>query len=137
MLPQNPPQGVVDFHWSWDPKTAPYGRFHHFNPYIAFLFTAGLEVCQHYRTYARYAGDEAFLMDRAYPIIHDVCHFVTSLMQKEEDGRFHLDPANAPETWWPGMLAGSIVIVTAVGTAMTTAVSRTVCRSLPFWTPPA
>jgi hypothetical protein len=38
-----------------------YGRFDSYNPYIGFLFTAGLEVCQHYLLYYRYSGDEEFL----------------------------------------------------------------------------
>lgn len=33
-------------------------------------------------------------------MIRDVNLFVTSLLCKEDYGRYHLDPANAQETWW-------------------------------------
>ena len=84
----------------WDPETAPYGKFEQYNGYVGFLFTAGLEVCQHYLVYYRYSGDERFLREEAYPTIRDVCRFTSGLLRKEADGRWHLDPANALETWW-------------------------------------
>jgi len=84
----------------WNPKAAVYGKFDRYNGYVGFLFTAGLEICQHYLVYYRYSGDECFLRDDAYPIIRDVCRFVSGLLRKEADGRWHLDPANALETWW-------------------------------------
>jgi hypothetical protein len=67
---------------------------------VGFLFTSGLELCHHYLTYCRYSGDEHFLHEEAYPMLRDVCRFVSGLMRKETDGRWHLDPANALETWW-------------------------------------
>lgn len=88
------------FFLPWDPSVERYGRFNRFNGYVTFLFTAGLEVCHHYLLYYRYSGDEAFLRDEAYPILRDVCRFVSSLLVREEDGLFHLEPANALETWW-------------------------------------
>jgi alpha-L-fucosidase 2 len=84
----------------WDPDTAPYGKFEQYNGYVGFLFTAGLEVCQHYLVYYRYSGDERFLREEAYPTIRDVCRFTSGLLRKEADGLWHLDPANALETWW-------------------------------------
>ncbi|MAE60866.1 MAG: hypothetical protein CMJ49_05845 [Planctomycetaceae bacterium] len=97
------PQPSETFRWHikpWDPATAPYGKFHHYNVFIGFLFTAGLEVCHHYLTYARYAGDQPFLRERAYPMVRDVSAFVISLLRIGDDGRYHLDPANALEMWW-------------------------------------
>ena len=82
------------------PDRIPYGRFDSFNPYVGFLFTAGLEICEHYLTYYRYSGDETFLREDAYPILRGVCKFLTGLLRRESDGRYHLDPANALETWW-------------------------------------
>ena len=84
----------------WDPDTAPYGKFERYNGYVGFLFTAGLEVCQHYLVYYRYSGDELFLREDAYPMIRDVCRFTSGLLRKEADGLWHLEPANALETWW-------------------------------------
>ncbi len=84
----------------WDPDNAPYGRFKWYNPYVGFLFTSGLEICKHYFTYYYYSGDEKFLHDQAYPIVKGVCEFISNLLRKEDDGLYHLDPANALETWW-------------------------------------
>ncbi|MFV2069404.1 MAG: DUF5703 domain-containing protein [Pirellulales bacterium] len=84
----------------WDPETARYGKFELYNPYVGFLLTAGLEICQHYLTYNRYSGDEDFLRNEAYPVIRGVCEFLAGLLKKEADGKYHLDPANALETWW-------------------------------------
>ena len=84
----------------WDPKTAPYGNFETFNPYVTFLFTAGLEICEHYLAYYRYSGDEVFLRQHAYPVLRGVCEFLCGLLRRGGDGRYHLDPANALETWW-------------------------------------
>jgi len=100
VLGEHPAAEVIDHWWLWNPETAPYGKFHHYNPYIGFLFTAGLEVCHHYLTFARYSGDEAFLHERAYPMVRDICAFVISLLRRGDDGCYHLDPANALETWW-------------------------------------
>ena len=99
VLPADPAAGVNGGFAPWDPETAPYGLFHHYNRFVGFLFTAGLEVCQHYLNYARYSGDDTFLHERAYPVIRDVSQFVTGLLRKGDDGRYHLDPANALETW--------------------------------------
>jgi len=84
----------------WDPKNGPYGLFEHYNGHVIFLFTSGLEISHHYLTYYRYTGDEEFLRRQAYPVIRGVCEFFSNLLQKEKDGRYHLDPANALETWW-------------------------------------
>jgi hypothetical protein len=84
----------------WDPSTAPYGKFERYNGYVGFLFTAGLEICHYHLTFYRYSGDERFLRHEAYPMIREVCRFITGLLRKETDGRWHLDPANALETWW-------------------------------------
>ncbi len=93
-------RGAQGHYERWDPSTAPYGKFELYNPYIGFLFTAGLEVCHHYLTYCRYSGDEAFAREGAYPMVRGVCEFVAGLLRQGEDGRYHLDPANALETWW-------------------------------------
>lgn len=100
VLREDAGQVLADYFWAWEPEREPYGRFHHYNPYVGFLFTSGLEVCQHYLTYYRYSGDEHFLRERAYPVLRGVCAFVTSLLREGDDRRYHLDPANALETWW-------------------------------------
>jgi alpha-L-fucosidase 2 len=84
----------------WEPSKRPFGKFEGYNPYVGLMFTPGLEICQHYLTYYRYSGDEKFLREQAYPFIRDVCEFVAGLVRKGDDGQYHLDPANALETWW-------------------------------------
>jgi len=84
----------------WHPDQGPYGRFEWYNPYVGFLFTAGLEVCHHTLTYYRHAGDEAFRREQLYPMVRGVCEFICALLRQGDDGRCHLDPANALETWW-------------------------------------
>jgi alpha-L-fucosidase 2 len=91
--------GANYFH-NWEPENAPYGLFKQYNPYIGFLFTSGLEICQYYLTYYLYSGDETFLCECAYPVIRGVCEFISGLLRKGDDGYYHLDPANALETWW-------------------------------------
>jgi len=93
-------QALAGHFLPWEPETAPYGKFERYNGYVGFLFTAGLEICHHYLTYYRYSGDERFLREEAYPMIRDVCRFISGLLRKGPDGRWHLDPANALETWW-------------------------------------
>ncbi|MFV1967934.1 MAG: DUF5703 domain-containing protein [Pirellulaceae bacterium] len=84
----------------WDPANASYGRFHHYNRYVGFLFTCASEVCWNYFAYYRYSGDEDYLASEAYPIIRDVAEFLSHLLCKGDDERYHLDPANGLETWW-------------------------------------
>ena len=84
----------------WDPETAPYGKFERFNRYIGFLFTAGLEMAHHYLEYYDYSQDADYLRDEAYPVVREVCRFLSNLLRKGDDGLYHLDPANGLETWW-------------------------------------
>jgi hypothetical protein len=89
--------------WAWkrrDPQKIPYGRFTFYADHVAFIFTSGLEICHHFLAYYRYAEDEEFLRNHAYPFVRGVCEFISDLLRKESDGRYHLDPANALETWW-------------------------------------
>jgi hypothetical protein len=93
-------RGVPSHYLRWDPTTAPYGRFQWYNPYVGFLYTAGPELCHHYLTYYQYSGDEEFLRRQAYPMVRDVVEFLGHLLRIGDDGQYHLDPANALETWW-------------------------------------
>ncbi len=94
-------RGAAGDHFKrWSPATTPHGKFELYNPYVGFLFTAGLEVCHHYLTWWRFSGDENFAAHEAYPMLRGVCEFVAGLLRKGPDARYHLDPANALETWW-------------------------------------
>jgi len=78
----------------------PYGYFELYDNHTGLIFTSGLEISHHYLMYYRYSSDEEFLRDRAYPFIRGVCAFISSIVKKEDDGRYHVDSANALETWW-------------------------------------
>jgi alpha-L-fucosidase 2 len=84
----------------WDPASAPYGQFERYNPYVGFLFACGPELCWHYLAYYRFSGDEDYLADEAYPVVREVARFLSHLLRKGDDGRYHLESANALETWW-------------------------------------
>jgi len=81
-------------------EKVPFGRFDLYNPYVGFLFTAGLEICHHDLMDYRYSGDEEFLRRDVYPLMRGVCEFIAALLRREADGLYHLDPANALESWW-------------------------------------
>ncbi|MBX7259755.1 MAG: hypothetical protein K1Y02_25595 [Candidatus Hydrogenedentes bacterium] len=83
-----------------DVRKIPYGKFTYFATHVGLIFTSGLEISHHYLEYYHYSGDESYLREQAYPFVRGVCEFISNLLQKEEDGRYHLDPANALETWW-------------------------------------
>jgi hypothetical protein len=100
VLRDDPANPTLERFGHWDPSTAPYGLFERYNRYVGLLFTSGLEISEHYLTYYRYSGDEEFLRDEAYPTVREVCRFTAGLMREGDDGRWHLDPANALETWW-------------------------------------
>ena len=91
---------VPDFFLTRDPETIPYGKFDKFNPYVGLIFSAGLEIAHHYLEYDDYFPDDAYLRNEAYPVVREVCRFLSHLLRKEDDGLYHLDPANALETWW-------------------------------------
>jgi alpha-L-fucosidase 2 len=92
--------GCMPSYATWDVGQAPYGRFDRYNRYVGFLMTAGPELCWHYLAYHEYSGDSEFLDREAYPVIRGVCEFLSNLLRQGEDGKYHLDPANALETWW-------------------------------------
>jgi len=90
-------------HGDWyrsDVRGVGYGQFTFFATHVGLIFTSGLEIAHHFLEYYRYSGDEGYLREQAYPFVRGVCAFIANLLQKEDDGRYHLDPANALETWW-------------------------------------
>ena len=92
-----------DLSWLWhrrDPAKIPYGMFELYNNHTGLIFTTGPEICHHFLTFFRYSGDQEFLRSQAYPFIRDVCEFMANILRQEADGLYHLDPANALETWW-------------------------------------
>ncbi|HOS03770.1 MAG TPA: DUF5703 domain-containing protein [Candidatus Hydrogenedentes bacterium] len=94
----NAPENAAWFHSA--ERNVTYGRFSHFATHVGLIFTSGLEISHHYLAYYRYSGDEEYLRRQAYPFVRGVCEFICGLVRKEADGRYHLDPANALETWW-------------------------------------
>jgi hypothetical protein len=50
--------------------------------------------------YWRASGDEAFGREQFYPFLKEILAFFMSYAKKGDDGRYHLAPVNALETWW-------------------------------------
>ena len=59
------------------------------------LFTPGLQVALDMWRYWRHTGDERFLKDVAWPLMREACRFYLDMLEKGDDGRYHL-PASHP-----------------------------------------
>ena len=68
--------------------------------YGAHILTVGLEVSLQAWWRWQYAGDKVFLRDRCYPLLKDSLDFYLDYAKKGPDGFYHLEPANAQETYW-------------------------------------
>jgi len=68
--------------------------------FIQLIFSTGLEIAYHMYLLSQYSGDDAFVRDRVYPFMMDVVEFFRIHMFKDEDGAYHIYPANGHETWW-------------------------------------
>jgi hypothetical protein len=62
-------------------------------------FTNNLEFCLIMEGYYRATGDEAFLRDDFYPALRGVLEFFRHYAKEGDDGRLHIEPAAAVETW--------------------------------------
>ena len=54
-------------------------------------------VAQHFWWHYLYSGDEEFLREKAYPFLRECMLFYESVLEKGEDGQFHLPLTNSPE----------------------------------------
>ena len=68
--------------------------------YGAHILTVGLEVALQAWWRYEYTGDEAFLRERVLPLLRGCLDFYLAYAKKGPDGKYHLEPANAQETYW-------------------------------------
>jgi hypothetical protein len=67
---------------------------------IQLIFSTSLEVAYNLYQYCRYTGDEELCRERVYPFVRDVVGFFRIHMFKDDDGKYHIYPANGHETFW-------------------------------------
>ena len=70
------------------------------NTYTCLYHTTGTEIAHQFYQYYLYTRDEAFLTEKAYPLMKEVIAFHLSFLAREADGLYHVYPSNARETYW-------------------------------------
>jgi hypothetical protein len=70
------------------------------NTYTCLYHTTGTEIAHQFYQYYLYTRDEAFLSEKAYPLMKEVITFHLSFLAREADGLYHVYPSNARETYW-------------------------------------
>lgn len=70
------------------------------NQFRSLYLTTGTEVAQQLHQYYLYTGNERFLTDKVYPFMKKTVAFHLSFVNRESDGRYHVYPSNARETYW-------------------------------------
>ncbi|MBU0609742.1 MAG: discoidin domain-containing protein, partial [Armatimonadetes bacterium] len=68
--------------------------------YTAFIFTVGLEVALQGWWRYEFSGDERFLKDTVYPLLKGSLDFYVNYAKKGADGKWHIEPADAQESYW-------------------------------------
>ena len=68
--------------------------------YTAFIFTVATEVALQAMWRYEFSGDNQWLRDYAYPLLKGSLDFYLSYAKKGPDGKYHLDPADAQESYW-------------------------------------
>ncbi|MCU0981438.1 MAG: discoidin domain-containing protein, partial [Pirellulaceae bacterium] len=68
--------------------------------YTAFIFTVGLEVSLQAWWRYEFTGDERFLREHAYPLLKGSLDFYLNYAKKGADGKYHIEPADAQESYW-------------------------------------
>ena len=73
-----------------------------------FSATTGAWLAHHFYLHWRYSRDRAFLRERAYPYLEEVCTFLEAVAEPGPDGRRHLPLSASPEihdnrreAWFP------------------------------------
>lgn len=68
---------------------------------MRFCYDTG-DIAELYRLRYLYECDMEFLKEKAYPILRDAAEFYRNnpILQKKEDGKYHIFPTNYAETYW-------------------------------------
>ena len=73
-------------------------------PYWQFAWNQGLELVSLMLDYHDHTGDGAFLNDRLVPMANSVLRYFDTRFRKDADGHVILDPTQAVETYWHGVI---------------------------------
>lgn len=68
--------------------------------YCSHILSSGSEIARIFWNRYAYTGDEAWLRDRAYPMMREVSLFYLDYFNKGEDGQYHIYPTNGHEAYW-------------------------------------
>lgn len=68
--------------------------------YTAFIFTIGLEVALQGWWRYEFTGDERLLRETVYPMLKGSLDFYLNYAKKGADGKVHIEPADAQESYW-------------------------------------
>jgi hypothetical protein len=82
------------------------------NSYTCLYHTTGTEIAHQFYQHYLHTRDEAFLREKAYPLMKEALTFHLSFLRQEADGLYHLYPSNARETYW--WIKDSITDLTAL-----------------------
>ena len=63
------------------------------------ILSSGAEIAMQFWWRYLYTGDEAFLRERAYPVLRSVAEFYVNYLDKDREGNYFIYPANAHETF--------------------------------------
>ncbi len=98
-------QETIPFHGRmphWESVTGMHPRvpvpkeFKHTNG----ILSTSAEIAMQFWWYWLYTGDEAFLREKAYPLMKDVAIFYLGYLEKDDKGRYNMWPSNAHESYW-------------------------------------
>ena len=70
------------------------------NQYTHLVLTDGLESGLLFYDWCRYTGNETLLREKVYPYLKEAAQFFLDYAKRGDDGKWHLYPANARETYW-------------------------------------
>ena len=76
---------------------APVGNYGNGDPVWAFWPMGSAWLTQHLWEHYAFSGDEAFLRDKAYPIMKDAALFCLDWLIEDKDGYFITSPSTSPE----------------------------------------
>jgi len=70
------------------------------NGYTCLYHSTGTEIAHQFYQYYLHTRDEAFLREKAYPLMKQVLTYHLSFVRQEADGFYHIYPTNGRETYW-------------------------------------
>lgn len=78
-------------------QTAPVGDYGRGDPVWAFWPMGGVWLCQHLWEHYAFGGDEAFLRERAYPLMRGAAEFCLDWLVEDGEGYLVTAPSTSPE----------------------------------------